>query len=392
MQLRTRFLRAISRVTSTGRLIPQIDGLRFVAIAWVVLFHLSAYLMVYGATRLPAPSEWGPLTFIARRGFAGVQLFFAISGFILALPFAEQHLTRGSSVSLRSYFLRRLTRLEPPYLLNLVVIYALLVVVKHQSARELFPHFLASASYTHNQVYASGSAINFVAWTLEIEIQFYVLMPLFARCFLLPGAWARRSAIAALGLCPLLLRAAFDFDPRWNLSILSGLPFFMVGMLLADLQITAKRPASGNGLAWDGAGALAFAGLPAVVSWEASSGKVLLSPFLVLLAYCGVLRGRWLSQFFANRWVVGLGGMCYTVYLYHVFVISLLAGPLVRWLPGHGFESDLALAALVLVPLVFLVSAPIFVLTEKPFMKRDWLRRLLGSVRSEAEVPSRVAK
>jgi hypothetical protein len=64
----------------------------------------------------------------------------------------------------------------------------------------------------------------------------------------------------------------------------------------------------------------------------------------------------------------------------------------ITWLIITTICACALLAALVLVPLVFLVSAPIFVLTEKPFMKRDWLRRLLGSVRSEAEVPSRVAK
>jgi len=55
-------------------------------------------------------------------GHNGVPLFFAISGFILSLPFARQGLGGGSPVSLRQYYIRRVTRIEPPYVIQLFII------------------------------------------------------------------------------------------------------------------------------------------------------------------------------------------------------------------------------------------------------------------------------
>jgi peptidoglycan/LPS O-acetylase OafA/YrhL len=67
-----------------------------------------------------------------------------ISGFILGLPFAAHYLKGKRAVPLRPYFLRRLTRLEPPYIINLLICFTLLVLVDGASVRTLLPHFGAS--------------------------------------------------------------------------------------------------------------------------------------------------------------------------------------------------------------------------------------------------------
>jgi hypothetical protein len=89
----------LSRVTSSGELIPEIDGLRFLAIASVLLHHtMSIYLRESGRSAVEVQSQsvwaaassqswWVPLAY---SGHFGVNLFFAISGFILALPFAKR--------------------------------------------------------------------------------------------------------------------------------------------------------------------------------------------------------------------------------------------------------------------------------------------------------------
>ena len=93
------------------RFIPQIDGLRFVAISSVALFHVYAAL-----ERGAIPPTLAFNTDLAKRG---VELFFAISGFILGVPFASHYLLNAPKVDPKRYFLRRLTRLEPPYFLSL---------------------------------------------------------------------------------------------------------------------------------------------------------------------------------------------------------------------------------------------------------------------------------
>src|SRR5664279_84410 len=98
-----------TRVTSTGSYLPEIDGLRFLAISWVFLYHLNDYLIKnYHGNGVKIFQT------VLGNGHLGVELFFVISGFVLSLPFAKYYFKQEKKVHLRQYFMRRLTRLEPP--------------------------------------------------------------------------------------------------------------------------------------------------------------------------------------------------------------------------------------------------------------------------------------
>src|SRR2546426_1782209 len=91
-----RLLARLSRRTSGGRFIPEIDGLRFVSITLVLLFHVTVVLGVlryalatdgpFGAASRSATLP-GVLASVLSRGGVGGDLFFIVSGFVLALPF-----------------------------------------------------------------------------------------------------------------------------------------------------------------------------------------------------------------------------------------------------------------------------------------------------------------
>ena len=57
----------------------------------------------------------------------------------------------------------------------------------------LLPHFFASLFYAHGLVYGSWSEINAVTWSLEIEVQFYILAPLLCRVFSIRPTWPRAT-------------------------------------------------------------------------------------------------------------------------------------------------------------------------------------------------------
>ena len=109
------FLNRFRRITSSGLYIPEIDGLRFLAISWIFLFHFNDYL----ATARHF-NEASLLQTFFYNGYRGVELFFVISGFILSLPFAKYYLANGKKIRLKNYFLRRITRLEPPYFIIMI--------------------------------------------------------------------------------------------------------------------------------------------------------------------------------------------------------------------------------------------------------------------------------
>src|SRR5580692_4604220 len=111
----------LRRITRDGRWIPEIDSLRFIAIFSVFLFHLHGELLVRSGGIAVLEPRYVWLFHGIRQGYRGVELFFVISGFILGLPFARHCLKEAPKVRLGKYFLRRLTRLEPTYIVSFLV-------------------------------------------------------------------------------------------------------------------------------------------------------------------------------------------------------------------------------------------------------------------------------
>lgn len=380
--------RFLTRLTSGAALIPEIEGLRFIAIASVVFFHLRCYV----GEKTPVPfstpvSEDGFARFLML-GDVGVQLFFVISGFVLALPFASYHFGAGPKIDIKRYLLRRVTRLEPPYVASLLLFFVALTLTKHESFGTRVPSLLASLFYSHGFIFGQASAINVVCWSLEVEIQFYLLMPLLAYAFAIRGAFARRAVLVlAATVLPLVIRMvdpSGGASPFLWISLLGQFQFFIVGMLLADCYLSGLRSATSSVLG-DVLSAIGFVALGFL--WSSAHGlpkemglaRVLITlsmPLTIFAAYYGALRSVYVRRFLTLPWIGAIGGMCYTIYLLHYPVISFVGRITVRWgFPGSFFANYLLQVLLVLPPLAVL-SAGFFALIERPCMARDWPQRL----------------
>ncbi len=351
------------------------DGLRFVAIGMVILFHLNGYLTAKSPIYRAAPPQSDWLAQSALVGFRGVELFFVISGFILGLPFAAHYVKGVAPVNLRKYYLRRLTRLEPPYIVALFLLLGLAVLMHAAPPAGFYPHFGASLLYLHSLIYGTFSPAMGVAWSLEIEVQFYLLVPLLTLLFAIPHTILRRSSIAGLILLALSAQALFlHHSPRAELSILAYVQFFLVGFLLADVFLTTWSEAPPRDFKWD---LLALAGWPLLfVILHSVLLAHWLFPAWLFLLYCAAFRGRIFNYFFSNRWITAIGGMCYSIYLLHYEVISAVGRvtrPIAQAAPYWIYLS----LQLVLVGMAILaVCGLYFVLVEKPCMRRDWPQRL----------------
>jgi peptidoglycan/LPS O-acetylase OafA/YrhL len=353
------------RITTQKEFIPQIDGLRFVAILSVMLFHLHGSLSHNGAVQAPA-FDVSQTSVMARRG---VELFFAISGFILGIPFASHYLRDSPPVDLRRYFIRRLTRLEPPYVINMLVWAGILVVVMHESIRHVVPHLMASIAYLHNIIYRENSTINGVAWSLEVEIQFYVLVPLLARLFGIARPSMRRGVILALMLSCAALTIGLVQTPLRQ-SILYYLPFFLAGFVLCDLYLT--RGEWKRSFLFD---LMALCGWPLVWYLGSTAGHVVI-PFLIVLLYVAAFRGRICCAIFTNRVITDIGGMCYSLYLFHFLVISLVAHLTRPWHIGQDFWMYFVLQGTLILPVVVITCGAYYLLIERPCMDREWPSKL----------------
>ena len=365
----------IRRITRDGRWIPEIDGLRFIAIFSVLLFHLGGELANRSGRFIPIEARYARVFLAVGNGDRGVRLFFVISGMILAMPFARQFLTGAKKVSLRKYYLRRVTRLEPPYVLSMVFFtVALGIYAGGHLEAGYFGHAVASTFYLHNLIFATSSPVNPVTWSLEVEIQFYLLAPLVMLLFRIGGKTARRLVMAVSILAIGLMQTPFLDHARFILSILFYAQYFIAGLLLADIFVLDLEKMRSSWL-WDVAG---VAGLVFLYGAEHDSHAVHVAlPFVIGLVCLAAMRSFLLREFVANPWVAVIGGMCYSIYLMH-FALMAVIFKITRYVivPRFDFLANFAIQLIVTGVPILLLCTVFYMLVERPCMDPDWPSKL----------------
>lgn len=172
--LAARVLAALKPLESGPRQTRMLDGLRAVAALSVVAYHV---LLVANARSTPL----GSATYTYWRYLAsGVELFFVLSGFLLFLPYARALLNRRALPSARRFYQRRALRILPAYYVCLAILAILAAVVYHAplSRGDIAVHVF----FVHDFFPSYNREIYLKApfWTLAVEWQFYLLLPLMA--------------------------------------------------------------------------------------------------------------------------------------------------------------------------------------------------------------------
>jgi peptidoglycan/LPS O-acetylase OafA/YrhL len=356
----------LRRITTHGNWIPEIDGLRFVAITATLLVHILGETYLRGGQIFPAEYQYRVAIFIDH-GDRGVLLFFAISGFILAQPFLRQRLLNGQPVSVKAFFRRRLTRLEPPYILSLLI-YGFAIAISQHRLWSLIPPLLTHIVYLRN--FLPGESFNFVTWSLEVEVQFYILAPLLGFLYAIRPTTLRRGIIITMILGSALVRANVQGLATWNLP--GQLQYFLVGFLLADLRAT--RTESTTSRWWD---------LVSAVVWIAifvvpTNYLDYTLPVLILFAYLAAFNGPVTRQILRTPWIALTGGMCYSFYLMHMLVVSTAARFTRRFITPSSLTLSYLIQLVLLGTCIYLFCTAYFILIERPCMDPNWPRKLLA--------------
>ena len=145
--------------------IPTLDGWRAVAILWVIQGHSQ-----------PWSVGWISNHWVRATGNRGVQLFFALSGFLICSRLLREE-SRFGSISLRSFYTRRLFRIQPAAMTYLFVVVLLAVF-------GVIPAFwsgLAGAAFMIRNIWptklAAGYWYTAHFWSLAVEEHFYLFLP-----------------------------------------------------------------------------------------------------------------------------------------------------------------------------------------------------------------------
>ena len=362
-------------IAPSGRsaFIGGISGLRAIAVLSVVVFHVNPH--------------WLP------GGFVGVDVFFVISGFVVAHSVSDVRIS-----SFRAYFFwfyrRRFLRILPAIYLYVLVVVALGVLVlptsdvtRYVEATGIAALFGASnvvLLWKAGSYFATSSEYNTFThtWSLAVEEQYYVLFPVFSYWLIVRKPSSPRlrtlSVAAVVVACLLSLASAWYFTHRWP-----AFAFYMLPTRLWELGIGFLLRYQGlrlvRGVAVAGRSRVVAAGsVPVLGTLLASLVLTSTTAFpwpgalvpcfatAVVIAIVWLAPGGWLDRLLQLRGLRVFGDLSYSLYLWHWGVVVLM-----RWTVGLD-TLPLQLIAIVLMLALALMS---YHFVERP-LRHD--RRLLA--------------
>lgn len=374
-------LRPVSSVTAgatpeTGRAwsslrIPELDGIRGCAILSVLLYHYI-FCQVTVAPKSMGAYVLKPLTL----GWAGVDLFFVLSGFLIAGILMDN---RHASNLFSTFYIRRCCRIFPLYYAVFCVFALIRIALRHQPDFQwLFGYSIplwSYATYSQNILMGlkGGLGCNWMAptWSLAVEEQFYAFLPLLV--WIAP-AKSHPWVFAAIGLLAPCLRWLYPglnayVQTPWRADSL------MMGALLAW---HVRNPA---GWAWATshaaffrvvAGALGIgvllmhkAGAVNLGAFQHSWLALFFSMFILL---CLLNPHGWLARCLRHKALVYLGTLSYGLYMLHQPVSGLVHGALRSAKPEMNTPADILVTTLALGILIGVAHLS-FKFMERPLLR-----------------------
>ncbi|MED9821151.1 MAG: acyltransferase [Christensenellales bacterium] len=226
-----------ARAKPSLRYVETCDGLRTAAVLIVAWFHIWQQSWLYpGFSVLGQEINLDPLV---RSGYMWVDMMILISGFCLYLPWARMRYEGGMPGAPLDFYVRRLIRIHPSYLLTIAIMFAVAMATNaYQTAQHRTLDLVSHLTYTHTFFYNAYYASNLggALWTLAIEMQFYLLFPLIARAFYrMPATTFAVMTGAALAFRGWVGANVQDVSMYFN-QLPAYLDTFALGMLAAGIH------------------------------------------------------------------------------------------------------------------------------------------------------------
>lgn len=350
--------------------VPHIDGLRAIAVLAVIVYHLHK-------TWLPG-------------GFAGVDVFFVISGFVVSASVGQW--SGGLGGFLGYFYARRLQRIAPALIACLLMTgFLCMLFVPTAWLSTAVETTGLRAFFGISNLFLAGHKENYFStmseynpythtWSLGVEEQFYLLFPLLFFAWTRGGRWRHAcTGVFALAAVASLLHARHlaSADPAAGFY-LTTTRFWELAAGVLLFQCLHRRPPAA-------AVSTAVRGLAALGAWLSLglliAGLIVSQPtafafpgaLLPVAATAGLLgclhvasEGSVLRRILASAPMIYVGKRSYSLYLWHWPIFVLL-----RWTLGLETPNQL-MAALVA---TFLAAEISYRLIERPFRYAGWLRR-----------------
>jgi peptidoglycan/LPS O-acetylase OafA/YrhL len=362
-----------------GEILP-LTGLRGVAACYVMLYHYLGHAAHSGAVK----------TF-ASHGYLAVDLFFVLSGFVMALTYAQNFLRAFSASAFAGFLYKRLGRVYPLY-----AVVTLLTIATEYYQGEHFTPWVLLCNALMIQSWGLAHPIALPAWSISTEFAAYLLFPMLVWAVLRGRGWraglSGLTAIAAIVLVATRTLAELHQEGRHGLldvvgdtsiyGVLRCLGGFTLGLVAYRYYAAERAPALQafpRAVSWlparfgarsGDAAALLILALLAVP--DADIAIVVLFPVLILaLAEAGSQAARFLS----SRPVYWLGTISYSLYLVHRLIDEMFRGSIQARLDAVHTPHAYTVSCVLIVPITFAFAAFTYYAIERP--ARDVSRRLV---------------
>ena len=317
-----------------------VDGLRGIAILLVVFYH--SWLFSWLTPELAVFGQSLPVDVFARDGYLGVDLFFAISGFVLFFPHALRALGQPvRTETLPEFARRRFLKIVPSYAIALVA--TLFFSIEYITHSALLTNFFTHALFVQNFFDDGYGIANSVFWSLAIEVQFYLVFPAVAWVFrrlpvptalaLFAIAFFYRHAIAD---CCLGVQTIYRQLPAYLDLFGSGMlaAYGVVWVRVRGLRIPSWAFTIAAAIcvvaafkAMQSADSVQYAVL-GQQRWDLA-GRTLIALAAGGIIFCSCLADRIWRGVLANPITLFLGLVSYNVYLWHTLLMI--------WMWKHDF-------------------------------------------------------
>ncbi|NQV23341.1 MAG: acyltransferase [Rhodopirellula sp.] len=344
---------------------PEIDGLRAIAVVLVILYH--------------AESGWCP------GGYMGVDVFFVISGYLITSIIRKE--VAAGRFSLLNFYERRARRILPAFLVMLAIVLSVSLWIVLPSAFKGVGRSAAASALSVSNVLFWAEDDYFAAaseekpllhtWSLGVEEQFYVLLPLLV---LVAGAGRRCTLVMAIcGAASFALSAwQVRFAPTAAFFLLPSRAWeLLLGSLLTAVPVPNASARIRNIVAFCGFGAIVWG------SWAYSVETIFPgdSAFIPCVGAAAIIFGSpqgLVSKLLSCRPIVFAGRISYSLYLWHWPILVLAR----QWniVPLDTFQTLACITA------SFVVAILSWKYVEQPFRSRHLLasRRAVFSLSAAA--------
>ncbi len=350
--------------------IPQLDGIRGLAIILVISFHY-----------------WGNIP-IFSFGWCGVDLFFVLSGYLITSRLIA---LQQQKKPLKKFYVNRALRILPIYYLTLVLFYVgfnLFVKKENFHFFDFYNHNWASFAFFYQNwtfIFYKGLKENFLGhfWSLAVEEQFYLVWPFFLYTFW-QKKWFFKMAFIIIILIIIMRTFIFFQYPEWSdyshyyYNTFCRMDAFLIGgcLFLSQKANNVKYFVR-----------LSVVSVIIIAAGIFLTGNAAISnPFistagytLIALAFAGLIykasnnSSKLISAIFNYKWLTFTGKISYGLYIFHWLVLSTLEIRLERQLAKSwylNYEPAHLLSLFVCLVISFIISVISYFYFELYFLKR----------------------